>query len=193
MRKRYTVAAVIGTVAVAVFFSWLYHKTGKAWLLAFTGVACGGCIWLLLRAVFASRNGMQTASPQNTYRKKSRYISPAEYDFLLVLRSILGANYEVCAQAPLVAVIEKTSGGAFRNELFRVADYAVIDRVTAEPLLLIELNDASHNRADRQERDRKVAAICAEADLPLLAFTVQEAKDVSEVRKKIYGVLRRYK
>lgn len=181
---------MVGSAAVAALFSWLYHKTGRAWLLAFTGCAVMLFTVLLLRLILASRGTAQATPPQNTYKKKSRYVTPAEYEFRQVLRSLLGGRYEVCVQAPLVSVIEKTSGGAFRNELFRVADYVVIDSVTTEPLLLIELNDASHARADRAARDRKVADICAAARIPLATFTTAEAKDIDFVRRTLHKLLR---
>ena len=101
---------------------------------------------------------------------------------------MLGNRYAVCVQVPLVSVIEKRAA-AFRNELFRVIDYMIVDSVSYEPLLLIELNDASHNRADRAERDRKVAEICAAANMPLVTFTLAESKNPVEVKKRIFKYL----
>ena len=51
-----------------------------------------------------------------------------------------------------------------------MCDYCFFDRDTFEPLLLVELNDRSHLRADRQQRDEKVAAICEAAHMPLVTF-----------------------
>ena len=189
MKKRIYVFGCAAATATAIVASLLYAKTEKAWLLAFTGCAVMLLLWCITG--WARTAGTRSAlPPRNTYRKKARYISPAEFDFLQVLRAATGAKYEVCVQAPLVAVIEKTSGGAFRNELFRVADYLIVDRVTYEPLLLVELNDSSHNRADRVARDRKVAEICAAARMPLVAFTTAEAKDIDAVRRTIRKALR---
>lgn len=172
---------------MATVASVLYAKTEKAWLLAFTGCAVMLLLWCVTG--WARSASAPTLPTGNTYRKKARYISPAEFDFLQVLRAVTGAKYEVCVQAPLVAVIEKTSGGAFRNELFRVADYVIVDRITYEPLLLVELNDSSHNRADRAARDQKVAQICAAARMPLIAFTTAEAKDIDGVRRAVRKAL----
>lgn len=177
-----TAFAAVTTVSIV-----LYAQKDWVWLLCITGcavTACLLCVAGLLRAYRLPAGGMQKA-----YRKKATYISAVERDFLRVLREITGDKYEVCVQAPLVAVIDKVSGGAFRNELFRVADYLIADAVSYEPLLLIELNDASHNRADRRARDRKVAEICADARMPLLSFTVAQAHDVPEVRKTVLKAL----
>ena len=189
MRKKLCIIGTIGATAVAAVASLLYARTGWAWLLAFTG--CAVMLMLIFAVMLIRAHGIPDESAvQKSYRKKSAYISPAEREFLYVLRSLVGARYEVCVQAPLVAVVDKVSGGAFRNELFRVVDYLIADAQTCEPLLLVELNDASHNRADRKERDRKVAEICASARIPLVAFTLEQARDAVFVRKTIHKLLK---
>lgn len=191
MRKQACGIAAIFCVVTAAVASYAYAETQASWLLITACCAIGILLICLGVFLYDRRNAAPHAA--RVYKRKAQYLTPAERDFLYVLRTLVGKDYEVFAQVPLVAAIDKVSGGAFRNELFRVADYLIAHPVTYAPLLLIELNDASHLRADRRERDRKVAAICADADLPLITFTVQEAKNVPEVRKKIYGVLRKYK
>lgn len=126
------------------------------------------------------------------YARKRTYVSRAEYNFLLLLREIAPEKYEVVPQVPLAAVIDKKTQNAYRNELFRIVDYLFVDKTSYEPLLLVELNDASHNKADRMERDRKVADICERAGMPLIAFTTAESKDARLVRKTVLkNILRR--
>lgn len=104
------------------------------------------------------------------YARKGALVTRAEYDFLQVLRQIEPNKYEVVPQVALLNVIDKKTNTSYRGELFRVCDYCFCDRDTFEPLLLVELNDSSHKRSDRRLRDEKVAAICADAGLPLLTF-----------------------
>ena len=126
------------------------------------------------------------------YARKRTYISRAEYNFLLLLREIAPDQYDVVPQVPLAAVIDKKTQNAYRNELFRIVDYLFVDKDSYEPLLLVELNDASHQKAERMERDRKVAEICERAGMPLIAFTTAESKDARLVRKTVLrNILRR--
>lgn len=184
-KKNLYIFGVVGSLAVAIVFSYFYAQTAKAWLLVFTGCA----VMLLLICVVCLIKRTDSRARQKIYRKKSRYITAAEWDFLHVLRSIVGNRYEVCVQAPLVAVIDKP-GSAYRNELFRVVDYLIVNPANYEPLLLVELNDASHNRADRKSRDQKVADICADAQMPLAVFTTAQSRDTAEVRKTILKMLK---
>jgi hypothetical protein len=107
-------------------------------------------------------------------------------EFYNILLSLLHPeHFSVLPSIPLVSVIEKLTQNSYRNELFRVADFCITDAKTTEPLLLIELNDASHERADRAERDRKVFDICFRASLPLIAFSFTEAADIKFVEKTL--------
>ena len=180
------VALIVGLGAGISAYFYATQKTEVS--LAFTLILIAATLVAIAAAVFFARVNAKPGRQKN-YRKKLRYMSSAEQSFLRVLRIMVGPRYEVCPQAPLVSVVEKTSG-AFRNELFRVVDYVIFDIATAEPKLLIELNDASHNRSDRAERDRKVAEICDDAGIPLVAFTGAEAADEGYVRKVILKYLR---
>ena len=54
-----------------------------------------------------------------------------------------------------------------------------------KPILLIEINDNSHFRKDRIERDEKVAKILKKAKLPLLTLWVKDGIDPDEIYKKL--------
>jgi len=60
---------------------------------------------------------------------------------------------------------------------------------TMEPVLAIELDDPSHDRADRQRRDRLVDEICASADLPILYVQARRGFPVGEVRHQVMRAL----
>lgn len=119
------------------------------------------------------------------YAKKGFMITRPEYDFLQVLRQIHPDRYEVVPQVALVNVVDKKTNTSYRGELFRVCDYCFVDRDTFKPLLMVELNDSSHNRADRKERDAKVAAILADAGLPLVTFWMGGDLSFSTVKKTV--------
>ena len=119
------------------------------------------------------------------YIKKETLISRPEYEFLQVLRQIQPEKYEVVPQTALVSVRDKKTNTAYRGELFRVCDYCFVDRDTFEPLLLVELNDSSHNRADRKERDAKVSAIADDAGLPLVTFWINGDLSYPTVKKTV--------
>lgn len=187
MKKQFILGGTIISGILAIVLSYFYAVNRYGWILALTCVAVAAL--LICIAAFAFFTKKDVSAPDTVYRKKRNYISPSEYSFLQTLRMVIGNRYVICTQVPLVSVIEKR-GAAFRNELFRVVDFMIADSDSYEPLLLIELNDASHLRSDRAERDRKVAEICAAAQLPLITFTLAEARDPMVVKRTVYKFLR---
>ena len=86
----------------------------------------------------------------------------------------------------VASLIDKEDQG-FRTELFRNVDFGVFD-YNYRPLLLIEINDNTHFRKDRVERDKKVNAICRRAKLPIVTFWTKDGIDPD----KIVRTLNRY-
>ena len=148
-------------------------------------VAVFACVAL----IFCVRKGQKRRLlPEGAeYRRKSSIMSAPELELYRTLTEItMRSRYVVLPQIALVSVIDKVKGGGFRNELFRVADFCIADGRSFEPLVLIELNDASHKREERRLRDEKVSAICAAADLPIVTFALGDPP------QKIRAALRKY-
>lgn len=68
-------------------------------------------------------------------------------------------------------------------------DFLLCDRDTLRPLAGIELDDASHRQARRQERDRFVESVFRAVGLPLLRARARHAYNVVEVAALVEGVL----
>lgn len=59
-----------------------------------------------------------------------------------------------------------------------------------KPLFGLELDDTSHNRNDRQERDEFVESVCKAAGLPLLRLPVRREYNSREVAAQIAPFVR---
>lgn len=119
------------------------------------------------------------------YTVKPSLLSVPEQDFYHVLSQVVSDKHMIVIQPAYITFIDKKTMTSYRNELFRVADFLIADRFTFKPLLVIELNDASHKRADRQLRDEKMSAILKNAGLPLLVVAQSAYYDAKELKKYI--------
>lgn len=81
-------------------------------------------------------------------------------------------NYRIIPQVPLSSIVKKHKEfeKQYQNELYRTIDIGLFDKETFEPVLMIEINDKTHEQADRYKRDLKVREILNKADIPLLTF-----------------------
>lgn len=160
------------------FFRNLHENT--FWIMTITSAA------LMVFCMFALfYKPKEKVKLNSRYERKKNMLSRPEYNFLLLLREIAPEKYEVVPQVALINVIDKKTNTSYRNELFRVCDYCFVDRDTFEPLLLVELNDRSHLRADRQERDAKVAEICKDAHIPLVTFWLDGDLSLNVVKRAV--------
>lgn len=115
------------------------------------------------------------------FRSCDRLLSPAEASFYAALRIALehlGADHQplVFAKVRLADILRPDRAGDSRsanqsrwNRISQKhADFILCDPGTTRPLLVIELDDVSHARADRAERDCFVNRACESARLPIL-------------------------
>jgi very-short-patch-repair endonuclease len=67
-------------------------------------------------------------------------------------------------------------------------DFALVEADVLRPVAAIELDDASHRRADRQERDRLLDNLFEKAGLPLLRFPTAMTYDPQAIQHSIASV-----
>ena len=145
----------------------------------------------VLRVVFLGRR-------PNTgvyYAKKSLF-TPAERSFLSVLEAVLSSDVRVFGKVRLEDVIGVKSGlerderQAARNRITsKHVDFLLVRARDLAPLAGIELDDSSHEREDRRQRDEFVDAAFASANLPLLHVTVKKSYDPAELEAAIDKLL----
>lgn len=109
------------------------------------------------------------------YLRKDFILTQSEREFFEVLLASVENKYHVFPQVHLDVILNhKVRGqnwfGAFRHIDEKSVDFVICDKVYIKPLLAIELDDKSHEREDRIERDEEVERILNEAGMPLLRF-----------------------
>lgn len=138
-----------------------------------------GCLGAILR-LFGG--GSEEARPL-PYRLRDDFLSPAEMQFHGALSAAVGDRARVCPKVglgDLFFVVVPSESQAYRNKIDRKhVDFLLCDPVSMRPLLGIELDDRSHQRADRQARDMFVNEVFRVANLPLWHVPVQASYDVA--------------
>lgn len=127
------------------------------------------------------------------YYVNSRFLTPAEHSFYLVALKVLGDEYMLCPQVNMAAVFRVLNKDHYISAFHRISqkrvDFIVCDAVTMKIMFGIELDDSSHKRKNRMERDEFVEKVFESALLPLLRINVREAYSTNELRKKFNEVL----
>lgn len=67
----------------------------------------------------------------------------------------------------------------------KCVDFVIVDHSTMQPLLVVELDDKSHERVERQERDRFVDEVLDSVGLPILHWPVEGWYNLTELSRAI--------
>jgi hypothetical protein len=127
------------------------------------------------------------------YRLKDYLMTAPERACFNALRDAMSGEYYVFPQIHLDALLRPTMNGrdgvyAWRHINQKSVDFVLCNR-ELRPLLAIELDDWSHERRDRIERDRIVEALFKESALPLERLTRYDIDNVAKLRERLMSRL----
>lgn len=128
------------------------------------------------------------------YRVRDDFLSPAEFSFYKILSSLGGTRLIIQSKVRLADVFFVSRPNENVTFFNRIAqkhlDFLICDSNTMKPLLGIELDDSSHKRNNRQERDDFVERVFQVAGLPLLRLPVQREYNTREIAAQIAPYLK---
>jgi hypothetical protein len=138
-----------------------------------------GCLGSLMRMFGVKpkpKQGSETAG-ELPYRLRDDFLSSAESSFYRVLIAVVGNRATICPKVGLqdvFYVIRPNENAAHMNRIRQKhLDFLLCDPKTMKPFLAIELDDASHARPERMERDEFVDRVFKTAKLSLLHVPAQ--------------------
>lgn len=129
------------------------------------------------------------------YHQVDEFITSAELNFFFNLKSVVGDSAQIFSKVKLSDLFYAKAGDFGKNRSYnnridrKHVDFLLCDPKTLKPILGIELDDKSHQRADRQERDDFVNHVFQAAKLPLMHVSVQRSYSQSELKSKLSAYL----
>lgn len=151
------------------------------WLVAALGIVVA--VLALVRRLQPPTGAVATRLP---YRVRDDFLSPAEIAFFKVLQLAVGPSYLIFAKVRLADIFYVPNRNANLGHENRIRqkhiDFLLCHPDSLRPVLGIELDDSSHQRPTRRQRDHLVAGVFAAADLPLRRIPARRTYDVKELR-----------
>lgn len=142
-----------------------------------------------------NRPSEQIPTQSSRYFRKRSLLTPAEDNFYQVLDKIARENsYIIQSKVRLEGLVGVKFYAAnwygLRNRIkSREMDFVLCEKHNSslDPLLVIELDDSSHLREDRVERDQNLDRVLHEAGLPILHVRAAYSYDASLLLQEIRG------
>lgn len=121
--------------------------------------------------------GVTAAPADYTYALRDDFLSRAEQSFFHVLRDAVATEYLIFPKVGLADLVypprQEGQFGAWQRINRKHVDFVLCDPLTLRPRAALELDDRSHRRPDRLERDAFVEQVFADASLPLIRIPAQ--------------------
>ena len=126
------------------------------------------------------------------FNLRDDFLSPAEASFFRLLKGVVKDDYLIFPKVSLKDIFfvsRPQENMAYYNKIDRKhVDFLLCDAHSLKPVMGIELDDASHNRPERIERDGLVQAVFEQAGLPLRRSPVRLAYTQVELEELVHGV-----
>lgn len=129
------------------------------------------------------------------YKKKDFLMSRAEHELFDILVDLIDGKYYIFPQVHLNAMLDHKIVGQNWNAAFRhidekSVDFVLCDKKYIKPLLVIELDDKTHELENRKSRDAEVERILNDTQIPLLRLQNKGFFDKQLVATQLKDYLR---
>ena len=147
-------------------------------------------VLFVLKAVVAR---LERAQVVRRYEALPSLYTESELQFLEVLEEAVGDEYVLMGKvrlADVISVKKELGSSKWRSAFNRIQskhlDYVACDPEDYSIAFVVELDDRSHERKNRQERDAFVEGALENAGVPLFRFPVEKEYSVKKLKKEIF-------
>ena len=138
----------------------------------------------------SDENNDQIKKAQYRYYAKPYVMTSRENECFKILNEIFSSKWFVVPQVHLSALLDyKVKGqnwnAAFRHINGKSVDFVLIGKESYKVICVIELDDSTHSKPDRIERDAEIERMFKEARIPLARIGRFESMTKSEIAKVI--------
>ena len=142
----------------------------------------------------SNENNSQIEKSQYKYYAKSYVMTSRENECFKILNEIFSSKWFVVPQVHLSALLDYRVKGqnwnaAFRHINGKSVDFVLIGKESYKVICAIELDDSTHNKPERKERDVEIERIFNQARIPLARISKFESMTKPELAKVITDVI----
>ena len=138
----------------------------------------------------SNENNSQIKKSQYRYYAKSYIMTSRENECFKILNEIFSSKWFVVPQVHLSALLDYRVKGqnwnaAFRHINGKSVDFVLIGKESYKVICAIELDDSTHSKPDRMERDVEIERMFKEAKIPLARISKFESMTKPEIAKVV--------
>lgn len=133
---------------------------------------------------------------KETFNYDKRFLlTKAEANFYKYLVQVVDEkNYIIFPKVRIADIVKPKKGLSkkqYNKNFWRTSskhiDFLIVDKKTYLPIICIELNDSSHNKKNRKDRDVLVDNIMESAEVPIVWIKAKRTYDLNHLKAFIDG------
>ena len=126
---------------------------------------------------------------KNIYNKKKYLLTQQELKFYKLIKNITDKyNLILFSQVTLYEIVTSKNIKDFNKIKSKTIDFVITD-INTQIKLCIELDDTTHIKENRQERDKFIEELFKELDIKLIRIPVQSYYNLKDIEEKIKGTI----
>jgi len=126
------------------------------------------------------------------YKKRDYLMTKAELEFFRVLESIIKNQYYIIPQLSISKIAAVTKGKNYHTYLNKIdrktVDFVLFDKEYFSPIMVIELDDSSHNSENRRMRDDFVDNVMEKIGLKIIHIKTAYTYNEEELANLIFRI-----
>ena len=128
------------------------------------------------------------------YQREQYLLTGHEKAFFDLLITAAPSDVYVCPQVGLSAILKVRPGSkkrtSYQNRIHQKRiDYLICDKASLRSLVVVELDDSSHDSPKRQDRDTFLDDACKSAGLKILHFRGRQAFDPAKLQQTLHSAV----
>lgn len=180
----------VDQLRIVHYFQTCYYIIMEAYVNLILFVIIGFAFVIFFRLLVSQFRNLSYPYYKNPY-----FISKSEQAFMKVLESIVKDRYYIFCQVNVHSLLkvqknEKEYWKYMNKIKQKSVDFVIADKESCNPLLVIELDDYSHNFSSRKERDVFINKAFKTAGIPLLRIPTSRYYDMNSLSSEIFSTIR---
>lgn len=147
-------------------------------------------IIVMVAALYLKIKGKRQEDNIFPYEKKERLTTKAESEFFNILQQVVSDSYYIVPQVKLSSIISVSVNGKEYQKYLNKIDRKTVDFVLFNkqfsPIMVIELDDHSHDRESRKRRDNFVNELMEKTNLKIIHIKTSYSYNAEEIRNLIF-------
>lgn len=147
-----------------------------------------GCLGFLFPAQ-SGKSETPVSAVTFPYRARAAFLSPAEIAFYRALQTAVASRYVIFPKVRLLDLCDVTDRRVNQAAMNRIdrkhVDFLLCEPDTLRPLKAIELDDSTHDRRRRLDRDAFVDQVFEAIRLPLVHVRAEAGYDPQDLRRRL--------